>query len=168
MPDRSQRAKKGLPGWIVSFLVMTILLGTAVGVIFYTMPGMLASPRPAAETAPAAAAVVAAPPAPAVYPLVKNVEVTGFRFLVDNTKKPEIHYLVVNHSNTKLAGMTIFVTLHAGNAKPGQPPLSRFSFPAPNLPPYESKEMSSPIENVTRPVNLPEWQDLRAEVEIGQ
>lgn len=153
---------RGVPGWLVSLLVMAVLLGTGFGVVFYAMPGILASSAPAktdssTDTAPAVS-----------YPLAKNVEVTGFRFVVDNAKKSEIHYLVVNHSNTILSGMTIFVTLHSAHAKPGQPPLSRFSFPAPNLGPFESREMTSPIEKVTRPLDLPDWQDLRTQVEIGQ
>ncbi len=161
--SRSRRRTRGLPGWVVSFLVMALLLLTGFGVIFYAMPGILANPGPAPAKVQPAAVVP-----PAVYPLAKNVEVTGFRFLVDNAKKSEIHYLVVNHSNALLSGMTIFVTLHAASANPGQAPLARFSFPAPKLGPFESREMSSPIEHVTRPVDLPGWQDVRAEVEIGQ
>jgi hypothetical protein len=153
---------KGLPGWIVSFLVMAGLLVAGFGVVVYALPGMLASPRATSKADPVVTE------AQTTYPLARYVEVTGFRFLVDFNKKSEIHYLVVNHSNAVLSGMTIFVTLHSASAKPGQPPLSRFSFPAPNLAPFESREMTSPIEHVTRPFELPDWQDLRAEVEIGQ
>ena len=160
MADRPRASRKGIPGWIVSFLVMSGLLVAGFGAVFYTMPGILAGPRTSSKEV-----VAATSPA---YPLARYVEVTGFRFLVDFNKKSEIHYLVVNHSNALLSGMTIFVTLHGANAKPGQPPLSRFSFPAPNLGPFESREMTSPIEHVSRPFDLPEWQDLRADVEIGQ
>jgi hypothetical protein len=64
--------------------------------------------------------------------------------------------------------MTVYVTLRTADDTPGQPPLSRFSFAAPNLGPYQSKEMISSIEKMNRPVALPEWQDLRADLEIGQ
>ena len=100
--------------------------------------------------------------------LSKQIEVTGFRFVTPANKKPEIHYLVVNHSALALNDVTVFVTLHAGNAKPGQPPLSRFSFRAPNVPAFESKEMSSTIEKISQPMALPEWQDVKVDVTIGQ
>jgi hypothetical protein len=163
LTGKPRRLSRSLPGWVVSFFVMVALLLTGFGVVFYTMPGILASSGPAP-----AKAVPGSVETPAAYPLAKYVEVTGFRFLVDFNKKSEIHYLVVNHSSALLNGMTIFVTLHSASAKAGQPPMSRFSFPAPNLGPFESREMSSPIEHVTRAADLPDWRDLRAEVEIGQ
>jgi hypothetical protein len=58
------------------------------------------------------------------------------------------------------------VTLHASNSKPGQPPLSRFSFRSPTLAAFEAKEMASPIERVIGPLDLPDWQDLQADVEV--
>jgi hypothetical protein len=96
------------------------------------------------------------------------VEVTGFRFVVDLNKKSEIHYLVVNHSGAELGGITVWVTLRNPAAKPGLPPFTRFSFRAPDLGPYESREMVSPIEKLPRALALPEWQDLKADIEIGQ
>ncbi len=115
MSGRPRRRSKGLPGWAVSFLVMALLLLTGFGVIFYAMPGILANTGPTpAKVEPVVAA------APAAYPLAKNVEVTGFRFLLDDVRKSEVHYLVVNHSSALLNGMTIFVTLHSASASPGQ------------------------------------------------
>ena len=95
------------------------------------------------------------------------IEVTGFRILVDYNKKSEIHYLVVNHSPNELNDMTVYVTLHAAGAKPGQPPLCRFSFRAPSMKAFEVKEMTASIEKLTRSVTLPDWQDLRAEVQVA-
>jgi hypothetical protein len=63
--------------------------------------------------------------------------------------------------------MTVYVTLRAAAAKPGQPPLCRFSFKAPGLGPYESKEMTSPIEKLARSISVPDWQDLRADVQVA-
>ena len=64
--------------------------------------------------------------------------------------------------------MTVFVTVRSANAKPGQPPLCRFSFRSTGLGAFESKEMTSPIEKVAHPVALPDWHDLRADVQIAQ
>jgi hypothetical protein len=74
----------------------------------------------------------------------------------------------VNHSPARFSDATVYVTLHAAGARAGQPPLCRFSFAAPNLGPFEAKEMISAIEKTNRPVNLPDWQALRAEIEIGK
>jgi len=52
------------------------------------------------------------------------------------------------------------------NAKPGQAPLARFTFRSPDLAAFEAKEMASPIERVSGSFNPPDWQDLRAEVDV--
>lgn len=144
------------------FVIGIPALGAAV--LFYFMP--LGRSNAEAKTVPPD--IQAASVQTSSHPLAHYIEVTGFRFLVDLNKKSEVHYLVVNHSAAELADMTVYVTLRTADAKPGQPPVCRFSFRAPTLAPYESKEMTSPIEKLVHPVALPEWQDLRSEVQIAQ
>ena len=79
-------------------------------------------------------------------PLAKAIEVTGFRIQMDPAKKSEIQYLVVNHTPARFTGVTVYVTLYAADAKAGQPPLCRFQFAAPNLAPFQAKDMTSAIE----------------------
>ncbi len=166
-------------GWLVSMVVMLGLLMVGITVLFAFLPRATAPAAPphevqAADTTPVAVSIPAqqatvAPSAtPASYPLAKSVEVTGFRFLLDPAKKPEIHYLVVNHSAAALSDLTVFVTLHTANPKPGQPPLCRFSFRPASLGPYEAKEMVSAIQKLPAGVPLPEWQELKADVELAQ
>ena len=81
------------------------------------------------------------------------------------SKKSEIQYLVINHSDADISDVNAFVTLHG--AKAGQPAVCRFSFKLGSIGPFESKEMSSQIEK-TRSLVLPDWQDLRADVQITQ
>jgi len=172
--DTTRTGKFRLPGWAVSFLVMLALLVIGVGVVFYFLPVAHSSAEnqaPAVEGHGNASQPASPPPVPAqpaVHPLAQFVEVTGFRIVVDFNKKSEIHYLVVNHSGSDLSDVTVYVTLRTANAKPGQPPLCRFSFRAPSLGPFESKEMTSSIEKLSRSITLPEWQDLRPEVQIAQ
>jgi hypothetical protein len=162
----------GAPGWLVSALVMIVLLAAGLGVVYF-----LLLPRTVADAKPAPTpAVAATTPAPTGgnSPLAKFVEVTGFRIVTstpdatkkDATKKSEVQYLIVNHSDADISDANVFVTLRS--AKPGQAPLCRFSFKVPSLGPFESKEMSSPIGNSTRAVSLPDWQEIRAEVQISQ
>jgi hypothetical protein len=148
-----------MPGWMVSLLVAVGLAGACLGLVFYLVPGMLAERAPA-TTPPSA-------PRAASSPLAQYVEVTGFRFITDAKRNPEIHYLVVNHSSALLNGVTVFVTLRSRAAQPNQPPLSQFSFRMPNLGPYESREMTSAIEKVTRPGPLPDWRDLIVQVDVA-
>jgi hypothetical protein len=170
---RPKPPKRPTPGWLVTAMVTIVLLGIGVTAVFTLMPRVTASdpapsaPAPTTATAkPVALKPVEAAAAP--YPLAKAVEVTGIRFSTDASKKPEVHYIVVNHSSTGLEDATVYVTLRASGAKPGQPPLSKFSFHAPNLGPLEAKEMTSPIDKLPRPGSVPEWQELRADVELGQ
>jgi hypothetical protein len=161
------RVKKSLlPGWMASALIIGTLLGAG-------FTGIISVARPAADAKPiasteAAIPVAEAPSNSAGSPLAKSIEVTGFRILTGPARKPEIQYLVVNHTPARFSGVTVYVTLYAADAKAGQPPLCRFQFAAPNLAAYQSKEMSSAIEQAPRQITLPAWDDLRAAVDIGQ
>jgi hypothetical protein len=157
--------RAGLPlnryAWTTKFVLLGILLTAGVG--YWVSPGR--SAHTPAKQAPAPVAVqqpVAAKPANS---LARLVEVTGVRFL-DVNKKPEIRYLVVNHSSAPLGSVMVYVTLRAIHAKPGQPPLARLTFRSPDLAAFEAKEMASPIEGVSGPLDLPDWQDLRADVDV--
>jgi hypothetical protein len=159
------RVKKPLiPAWMASALI----IGTVLGAGF---TGVIAFVRPLAEPKQNAPAQVETPPATVTSagasPIAKPIEVTGFRIQIDPAKKPEIQYLVVNHTASRWNGTTVNVTLYALDAKAGQPPLCRFHFAAPNLGPYQAKEMTSAIEQVSRPLTLPDWEDLRAAVDIA-
>jgi hypothetical protein len=159
------RKRRGMPGWVISFLVMATILVGGGAVLFYVLP---ASHTTADAKTAAPEPVVATPAVEPAHPLAQYIEVTGFRFVMDLNKKSEIHYLVVNHSAAELSDMTVFVTVRTAGAKAGQPPLCRFSFRSTGLAPFESKEMTSSIEKLPRPVTLPDWHDLRAEVQIAQ
>jgi hypothetical protein len=161
----------GAPGWLVSTFVMLLLLAAGLGVVFYLLPHTVADAKPAPTPAVAATSPV---PTGGNSPLAKFIEVTGFRIVTSSpdankkeaAKKSEVQYLVVNHSDADISDANIFVTLRS--AKPGQAPVCRFSFKVPSLGPFESKEMSSPIGNSTRAISLPDWQEIRAEVQISQ
>ncbi len=170
--DTAQRTKEAIPasknaggpGWLVSVLVMLLLLAAGLGIVFYLLPHTAADTKPAPT--PAVPATTNAPVTGGSSPLAKFVEVTGFRIVTAADKKSEVQYLIVNHSDADISGGNVFVTLRS--IKPGQAPVCRFSFKVPTLGPFESKEMSSPIGSSTRAVSLPDWQEIRAEVQISQ
>jgi hypothetical protein len=152
-----------LKGFGISVGVMLLLGLMGAAVVVYFFPA-----HSNAETKPPVSEIQASATQPASHPLAQYIEVTGFRIIVDYNKKSEIHYLIVNHSAADLSDVTVFVTLRSGSAKPGQPPLCRFSFRTPGLGPFESKEMTSSIEKLSRSITLPEWQDLRSDIQVAQ
>jgi hypothetical protein len=162
IPPGLLRVKKRLiPGWMASALIIGTLLGAG-------FTSVMSFVRPNVDVKQAAVAEAAAPVAPIATPsqAPSPIEVTGFRIQTEPGKKPAIQYLVVNHTPVRFTGMNVNVTLYAADAKAGQPPLCSFQFEAPNLGPYQSRDMTSSIDGQTRPVKVPDWQDLRASVEI--
>ncbi len=167
VPIGRSRRRAGPPigtGWLTKMAVAAILLTAGIAATYRIMPGTSAR-VPAAKQAPAPVAVEQHVAAKPVNSLARLVEVTGVRFLKVN-KKPQIRYLVVNHSSAPLGSVMVYVTLRAIDAKPGQPPLARLTFRSPDLAAFEAKEMASPIEGVSGPLDLPDWQDLRADVDV--
>jgi len=157
-----RRAGSGSNVWTARLAVTAILVTAGLAATYKAMPGSAAS----APVAP----IATAPEQPVARPdnshsLARFLEVSGVRF-VELNKKAEIQYLVVNHSKAPLSSLTVYVTLRASNAKQGQAPLARFMFRSPNLAAYEAKEMANPIEHGIGTLDLPDWQDLRADVEV--
>ena len=162
IPPGLLRVKKRLiPGWMASALIIGTLLGAG-------FTSVMSFVRPSAEGKQPLVAEAATPVAPSssAAPAPSPLEVTGFRIQMDPSKKSEIQYLVVNHTPLRVTGVNVNVTLYAADAKAGQPALCTFQFAAPNLGPFQSKDMTSAIETTARTVNVPDWQDLRASVEI--
>ena len=164
VPIRSGRGQAGSRGygWTTRIVVVAMLLTAGLAAAYHVMPGGSTSApvKPAPEPVPEQPVV-----AKNETSLARFVEVTGIRFMEVN-KKPQIHYLVVNHSSAPLKSVMIYVTLRTSSAKPGQAPLARLSFRAPDLAANEAKEMFSSIERMSSPLDLPDWRDLRADVEV--
>ena len=102
-------------GWATKYVVVGMLL--TAGVATYSlMPGSSTSapPRPTPEPTPEPP--VSAQSTRPANSLARLVEVTGVRFMEVN-KKPQIHYLVVNHSSAPLNSMTVYVTLRASSGE---------------------------------------------------
>ncbi len=154
-----------MPRWLTTAMMIGTMMAAGVNSVSLFLA------RPSGETMPtvaAAAPVAAAPAVNAASPLSKAIEVTGFRIQMDPEQKAQIQYLVVNHTANAISGVTVYVTLRAASAPAGQAPIAKFQFAAPNLAAYQSKEMASAIERVARPIAPPDWQELRADVEIGR
>lgn len=157
-------AGSGSHVWTARLAVTAILVTAGLAATYRVMPGPSASAVAAPVAAPTQEQATVKRPDDS-HSLARFVEVSGIRF-VELNKKPQIHYLVVNHSSAPLSSVNVYVTLRTSNSKSGQAPLARFMFRSPILAAYEAKEMANPIEHVIGPLDLPDWQDLRADVEV--
>ena len=105
-------------------------------------------------------------PAGSSHPYAKHLELTGFRISEDARRRPQIRYLIVNHSSAELASVPMRVTFTTSNAHPDAAPVARVNVKTPRLGAYESQEMISTINTTLRAYELPDWQFLRATFEV--
>jgi hypothetical protein len=131
------------------------------------------SKKDGASTAPDSALSLESPPtaasaAAAKNPLFKQVEIVGLRLTQNKAKKTEVHFLLVNHSGGELQDFSGTVNLEARTGKKGDEPIGSFSFKAPALGAYESKEMTALVDTKLKVYELPDWQNLQTQLTFGQ
>ncbi|HVP48348.1 MAG TPA: zinc ribbon domain-containing protein [Bryobacteraceae bacterium] len=167
MPAQQQPAQGiTLPPWLLSIVFAILFLavgaGAYFGIRYFSGSSQASSTAPAGtESAPAAAAAKGK-----ANTLQKYVEVVGMRLLEDPKQKPQVRFVVVNHSGAEIADLAANVNLWARTAKSDEEAVGTFSFKLPSLGAYETKEMSGPLNTKLRVYELPDWQNLVAEVQI--
>jgi len=152
--------KRRVPGWVVALVVAAVTLGAGALGYRYLQSSHRAS-RPAS------------PPEAAQLPgqvtgsrLAKYIEVTGFRILEDEQRRLQIQFLVVNHSPADIQDLAGKVRLRSSTGRPDEPPVGTFEFHTSRLAPYASIEFKTLLQSKLRAYEIPDWQFLRAEVEI--
>lgn len=123
----------------------------------------------ASASAPSTPVKLETPPAAGLAKpnaLQKYVEVVGMRLTEDSKKQPQVRFLVVNHSGAEIADLAASVNLWARTAKSEEEAVGTFSFKLPSIGPYESKDMSATLNTKLRVYELPDWQNLTAEVQV--
>jgi hypothetical protein len=110
----------------------------------------------------------AAPKAPTVISSVARfVEVVGFRVTEDEKQKAQVEFVVVNHSGAEIADLGGTVALKAVASNADQEPVASFSFKLKtSIGPFEAKDLKLPIQTKMRAYELPDWQFLKADVQI--
>jgi len=98
--------------------------------------------------------------------LQKYVDVVGMRLIEDPKKKAEVRFVVVNHSGAEISDLAANVNLWARTAKSDEEAVGTFSFKVPSLGAYEAKEVSAQLNTKLKVYELPDWQNLVAEVQI--
>ncbi len=110
------------------------------------------APRPGKKSAGGAAEV---------NPLLKQIEVGGLRITQGKDKKPQIRFLLINHSLVDIGDLSGALQVMAKDESVGS-----CAFKVSGLGPYEAKEIVMPLTTKMQAYELPDWQFLRAELSL--
>jgi hypothetical protein len=100
------------------------------------------------------------------HPLVKYLEIAGFRVTEGGAGKLTVKFAVINHSDADIGDLGMKVTLTTTAAKPEDPPIATFDATVKSLGPQESKDAVGTATTKLRVYELPDWQFLKAQAEI--
>lgn len=117
--------------------------------------------KPSGVIAPAGAAIPTNK-----HPLTKYVEIDGFRMAEAGPGKLRIKFSVINHSEADIGDLGLKITLSTTAAKPGEDPVAVFDAKVPSLGPEDTKDVTVTLPTKLRIYELPDWQFIRAAVEI--
>jgi hypothetical protein len=158
-----------LPPWLMSigFAALFLVVGAALffGIKHFSGSGEASASAPPASLEKALPSAAASKSGQSNM-LQKYVEVVGVRLTEDSRQKPEVRFVVINHSGAEISDLAANVNLWARTAKSDEEAIGTFSFKLPSLGPYESKDMSGPLSTKLRVYELPDWQNLTSEVQI--
>ena len=163
----SNRKRAALPTWLISFLVATVLLLGGGSLLQYLTSDRNASASSAASPTPLASKPALPLPVVEEHPAARSVEVAGVRVVTGANKRPQLQYVVINHSAGELTGLNIRIAVRSVDALAGAPLLS-VSTIVPWLGPNQSKEVRADLDPAVKPASVPDWQSLRTEVLIGR
>jgi hypothetical protein len=100
------------------------------------------------------------------HPLAKYLELSAYRITETSPGKLSIKLAVVNHSEADIGDLTLKIKLITSAAKPDDPPITEFEAKVPALGPQELKDVTATAATKLRIYELPDWQFIRAAVEI--
>ncbi len=162
------RKRATIPAWFNSVLVATALFLGAGSLLQYFSENRDAKAGPVAtqQTVQASAGTSSAA-AVDPHPFAKFVEIAGLRVVADLNRKSQLQYLVVNHSSTRLSDLALRIVVRSTSDSSSSAPLFTLSVMVPSLGPYQSKEIKTDLDAGLRSASLPEWENLRADVQVS-
>jgi hypothetical protein len=153
-----------MPVWM-----MTILVALAVGGLLMGIIWLASSNRSSAGNGPAPIAAVESPaakPGAKTNPIQKYIEVCGVRFVMDAKKKTTMaKFVVINHSESDIDGLAGNVTIWGRTQKSEEDAQGSFTFNT-SLAPFESKELTVPLNTKRKIYELADWQNITTDVQI--
>jgi hypothetical protein len=149
---------------------MSILFAVVFGGVVYgaysIWQGMKKEPAPTSAGALENPSVVTASGAARNNPILKQIEIAGLRLTQNKAQKTEVRFLVVNHSPGELQDVAGTISLRARTSKREEEPVGACAFKLPSLGPYESKDMVAILNTKLKVYELPDWQNLQAQLQI--
>jgi hypothetical protein len=116
---------------------------------------------------PSTSAVIEAPAksgAPTENPLQKYIEVNGLRF-GSQAKGVEVTFVLINHSDSDIIGLTGTATVLAKTDKAQEEPVGTVDFQT-SMPAQSSKELTLPFTTKLKLMEMPDWQNVTVTVKI--
>lgn len=153
----------GLPTWLLTIVFTLAFFGLAVGV--YWTVGYLRY-RSQSTQANLALENAAAKGKTKPNPLQRYIEVAGVRFIQNAKKQTQARFLVVNHAPDQISDLAGTVIIWGRTQKSDEESVGTFEFKVPTIGPWESKEANAPVNTKLRVYELPDWQNVTAEVTI--
>jgi hypothetical protein len=165
--NSSLRPHRRASSWLISLLVATIVILGAVALLQHAMQNR--DTTVASIAAPVRAIKAAASPLGVVeeHPAARSVEVAGVRIVAGSNKKPQLEYIVINHSSMELTGLNIRIAIRSVEAL-ADAPLFSVSNVVATLAPNQSKEIRTDLDSSIQSSAIPDWQSLRTEVLIAR
>ena len=99
-------------------------------------------------------------------PLGKYLELSGYRLGEGGTGKLSVKFVVVNHSDADIGDLGLHVKLFTTADKPEDPAFVEFDAKVPSLGPKEVKDVDASASTKLKVYEIPDWQFIRAEVQI--
>jgi len=161
-PPVSASTRPGMPTWLLIPLFAFAFLG--LGAALYFGYQRFGSGGKAGFTGGEVAAN--APKPKVTNGLQKYVEVVGMRLTQDAKKKPLAKFVVVNHGSTELNDLTANVTLWASTSRSEEDSVGTFTFKLNSLGANEAKEITTPLKTKLKIYELPDWQNVTADVQL--
>ncbi len=152
-----------LPIWL-----MTIVFALAIGGVVLGIVWLASGNRGSVGAGPAPTATVESPaakPGIKTSSIQKYIEVTGVRFVQDAKKKTQAKFVIVNHSEAEITGLAGNVTIWGRTKKSEEDAQGTFAFST-NLAPFESKELTVPLNSKLKFYELGDWQNITTDVQI--
>jgi hypothetical protein len=154
------KKRAAVPPWLAAVLTLAVIGGG-----LFLLYRYISSDR-GARTAGKAAPFEAPKPQASTHPFAKYMEVTGVRLLEGQDKKLKTRFVVVNHAPAEMTGFRLRITLEAANAAPGDAVIAVVEAAPGAIPAYGVKDMEAPLVTPLKVYELPDWQFVRARVEI--
>jgi len=152
--------RRALPTWAMSVLFAFAFLGLGSGIYW-----LVGAARGAANKPSTTVESAAAKPGAKVNPLQKYIEISGVRFIENAKKQTEVRFVVTNHSPAEISGLAGNVTIWGRTRNSEEDAAGTFNFST-NLGPWESKELTAILTSKLKIYELPDWQNVSADVQI--